>query len=150
MVIASQSDQNSDENICGCVRGPVFCSAAVLADQRHGCGAEPGCVRACDEEAEAEGDALQGAQAHRLPGGHVQQPAGGFQVRGRQHTHCLRHPRHHQEGAYVLYYTRMLGMLRVLALAFWAASITRQVYRTQPSFLYLASRCSGSQTITFP
>lgn len=66
--------------VCGHVRGPAFWFVAVLADQRDGRCAEPGRVRACDEEAEAEGHALEGAQAHRLPGGHVQQPAGGFQV----------------------------------------------------------------------
>ena len=54
--------------------------AAVLANQRNWCRAEPGRLGAHHEEAEAEGDALQGAQAHRLCGRHVQQPARGIQV----------------------------------------------------------------------
>ena len=51
-----------------------------MANQRNRCGAKPGRLGAHYEEAEAEGDPLQGAQAHRLPGWHVQQPAGGVQV----------------------------------------------------------------------
>lgn len=51
-----------------------------MAHQRHRGGSEPGRVRAYHEEAEAEGDALQGAQAHRLHRRHVQQPAGSVQV----------------------------------------------------------------------
>ena len=59
-----------------------FCvyGCAVMAHLSHRRGAEPGRLSAGDEEAETEGDAFQGAQAHRLHWGHVQQPAGGVQV----------------------------------------------------------------------
>ena len=82
-----------------------------LAHQRDGCGAGAGRGAGGCEEAEAGGNPLQDRAPHRIRLRHVQQPAGGRQVRGRHRAHRLRHPRDHQKGAAALHAPIPFAML---------------------------------------